>query len=89
MTGKDYLPYCITLSQYIVAAAGSVQHILMHLSQETLSYILLITYVVFFVALVFRFQTRGQISYKLWFISVPAWIPPTILCLLLAALLLL
>lgn len=88
MISKEDLGFCLALSQFMASAMNSIQHILVPLSRDTLSYILQITYAVIIVALIFCVQTKGQPSHDLGFMKIHPSVPPSILCMVLVLLLL-
>ena len=89
MTSKENVGFFLTLSQFMASAMNSIQHILPTLPPKTLSYILQFTIASILVSMIFQVQTKGQPSYVLGRMKVAPWIPPSILCIVLATLLLL
>lgn len=81
MTSRDYLGY-LTLSQFMASAMNPIQDALGRLSHDVLLYVVLITYLVLFVALVCRGQTKGQAPYSVGTMEVPPWLPVCIFCVL-------
>ena len=81
MSNRDYIG-CLTLSQFMASVMNRVQSVLERMSPDSLSSIVLITYLVLFVALVCRAQTEGQPAYKLGYVEIPPWLPVCIFCVL-------
>lgn len=89
MTSKENMGFYLGLSQFMASAINSIQHVLATLSPETLSYMIQFIVVSMLVSAIFQTQTSGQPSYSLGIVKVSPWIPPSILCIVLAVLLLL
>ena len=92
MISREYLGFCLTLSQVLAVIISTIQHVLAGLSYATLYYILLfysVAITMLTVVLIFRAQTKKDPNYKLGHVKIPPWIPPSIFCFALAALLLL
>lgn len=86
---NDNLSFYFCLSQLIASIMNAFQSILAALSKDALILLLLFSYAAFLLVQVFRYQTKGRAPYNLWFIKVPPWIVPSVICLVFSALLLL
>ena len=77
---NDNLSFCITLSTFAASIISSVYSMLENLPKDVLLSLLLFSYAAFLIAQVFRYKTKGRASYTLWFIKVPPWIVPSLIC---------
>lgn len=77
---NDNLSSCITLSTFAASIMSSAHSILDKLPKDALISIFLFSYAAFLIAQVFRYKTKGRAFYNLWFIKVPPWIPPSLIC---------
>lgn len=83
------LSFYIAFSQFIASTINGFHSLLDKLSKDTLISAMLLSYAVFIIIQVFRCKTKGCAPYNIWFIKVPPWFIPSMVCISFVCLLLL
>lgn len=89
LISNENLGFYITFSQFIASAINSFHSLLDKLSKDTIISIVLFSHAIFMIIQVFRRKTKGCAPYNLWFIELPPWFIPSVVCICFVALLLL